>query len=271
MTPMLLWVVLTSAPFKIALPGFNAVNVSKEEAALYAEVVAQKLMERPVRVLTGRDLESMLGLERQRQLLGCADGSTCIVEVVAALGVDAVLVGDLGRVPEGYVVNAKLLSTTKGTPLALFSGRVKRAENLRALLNVAVWELTRQLGTALGRPELMPTDAKPELNEGLDPRWWAVLPAAVAVGGGVASGVFFSQSRAQAQLLGQATSLQAAQSARDAGKSAQTAMVASAVAGGVGIAVAAALLIGLSGPPGVAPTVMVSPTGASLGVAGVWP
>lgn len=270
MSALLLAMSLAAAPLKLAFPGLNAVNLSKEEAALYAEVVAQKLTARHLEVLTARDLEAVMGLERQKQLLGCSESGGCLLELVGALGVDGIVVGDVGRLSEGFVVNVKVLSTQTARPLALYNGRATTAEQARRLLEQASWEVAHQLAAALKRPEFEPSDARPELSEGADPRWWAAVPAAVAVGGGAMLAVFASQMGTQASLLDQSTSLAAATQARDAGKQAQVGVVISGAACGVGAAITAALLIALS-PKAVTPTVFITPTGASVGLAGVLP
>src|SRR3990167_7365998 len=87
---------LRSKPVTLALPGLNAVNLAAGEDDLQAEVVAQKFIAHGVQVMTARDLSTVLGMERQKQLLGCAENHACVVEMTAALGADGVIVGDLG-------------------------------------------------------------------------------------------------------------------------------------------------------------------------------
>lgn len=59
-----------------------------------SEVLATHLREHGLKVMTGRDIGAVLGLERQKQLLGCMDDSTsCSAELAGALGVGALVVG----------------------------------------------------------------------------------------------------------------------------------------------------------------------------------
>jgi hypothetical protein len=65
---------------------------------------------REVEVTTQRDIGQLLGLERQRVLLGCSEDATdCAAELAGALGVDGLLSGTVTRSPSGYLVNLKVL------------------------------------------------------------------------------------------------------------------------------------------------------------------
>ena len=49
-------------------------------------------------VISQQDIATMLGLERQKQLMGCADDSTsCLAELSGALGARFVMSGTLTR------------------------------------------------------------------------------------------------------------------------------------------------------------------------------
>ena len=271
MVPVLLLATLVSAaPVKLALPGLNGVNLTPQETALYAEVLAQKLIRRGLDVMTARDVEAILGHERQLQLVGCAETSGCLVELAGALGVEGIVVGDVGKAAEGFVVNVKVLSTRGSKAVALHNGRAAGAEQLRELLEQAAWEVAFQLSSAFARPELKPKDPRPDASGRADPRWWALAPGAVAIGGGVVAGLFFSQAGGHYAALGSAKTLAEATAARDAGKTAQTVAWVGAGVGAAALAGAVVLAVVL-GPKAVTPTAVLTPQGAGLGVAGVFP
>lgn len=54
---------LAAAP-SLAMPGLNAVNVSRNEAELYGDLLAQRLRSGGTTVLGARDLGVVLGVER---------------------------------------------------------------------------------------------------------------------------------------------------------------------------------------------------------------
>lgn len=64
------------APLKVAAPGFNVINLEARLGEFYTEHTAQQLKLLGLEVITVREIASMLGLERQRQLLGCSEGAS---------------------------------------------------------------------------------------------------------------------------------------------------------------------------------------------------
>jgi hypothetical protein len=88
---------LLSATPKVASPEWSAVNLKHELVLFYADSLAQALRQEGVEVITSQDIGTLLGMERQRQLLACDDGRSCITELgdelqVAALDPDGLLV-----------------------------------------------------------------------------------------------------------------------------------------------------------------------------------
>jgi hypothetical protein len=67
-------------------------------------------------VMSGSDVRALIGFEKQRDLLGCTEAS-CLAEIGGALGVDAILVGNIGRLGATYVVNIKLIDIRKAATL----------------------------------------------------------------------------------------------------------------------------------------------------------
>ncbi len=65
-------------------------------------------------VLGTSDVQAVLGLERQRQLLGCSDSSSCLVEISGALGAPWLVSGSLAKFGRATRVDLKLLRTRDG-------------------------------------------------------------------------------------------------------------------------------------------------------------
>lgn len=61
------------------------------------------------KVIAGRDIQAMLGFEKQKDVLGCTD-SACLAEIGGALGVDRIVQGHIGSVGSTFVVNIKLIN-----------------------------------------------------------------------------------------------------------------------------------------------------------------
>jgi hypothetical protein len=177
--------VVTAAPTRIAAPGLTSPNLDEKTTRYYSDALVQRLTEAGLEVTSGSQLQQVLGLERQKQLLGCSDGGACLVELAQALGVDGVMVGSLGRFDDVYQLNVRIVSSKDGTPLAVQTARVKGSE----ALNDVLVDVARKLAEAL-RPDLTPR--RPVL---------ALIPAVGGlVLGGVATGLLVSGENRRAAL-----------------------------------------------------------------------
>jgi len=60
-------------------------------------------------VVSGQDIEAMMGFEKQKDIVGCMD-SACLAEIGGALGVDRLISSNIGKVGSTFVVNIKLMN-----------------------------------------------------------------------------------------------------------------------------------------------------------------
>ncbi len=101
-------------------------------------------------VLSSRDLQSLIGLDRQKQLLGCDEASkSCMAELSGALGARFVMTGTLARLGEAWQLTLNTLDSQKAQPLGRATRLARSLEALRAMLPYAVAEAT---GTPLPPP-----------------------------------------------------------------------------------------------------------------------
>jgi TolB-like protein len=229
------FVVTLLAAHSLALPGLNSVGLEPGADTLYGELLSQELSKRGVVVMTGRDVAAVLGLERQKQLMGCAETSGCVAELAAALGVEGVVVGDVGKLGSEILVNLKVLSASTGTVLAQYSNRGHRLEEISSMLAQGASSLVSQL--SLQWSDLQP--GKNPSERSTPPRmsrWWAMLPALLG-GAALSLGVVFQiQAERQLQLLRGASNLTSAQLAFTRGRSAETVgnvLLGASIAGGI--------------------------------------
>src|SRR5438045_2465034 len=94
----------SSAPVRLASPGWSMVNVDARVGEFFADHFANQLGLQPgIQVTTKGEIASLLGFERQRQLLGCStDQASCLAELAGALGVDGLISGSIARFGSGY-------------------------------------------------------------------------------------------------------------------------------------------------------------------------
>jgi hypothetical protein len=102
-------------------------GVTEERARLLGDALAGELRRRSgVSVVTQGDVAALLGVEKTRQMLGCAE-SGCMAEIGGALGADRVVHGSLGRVGGSLMVNLSALDARRGAAVASVSERLRGA------------------------------------------------------------------------------------------------------------------------------------------------
>jgi TolB-like protein len=95
-------------------------------------------------VLSARDVQTLLGAERQRQLLGCSEEGSCLAEMAGALGARFVLSGSLAKLGDTYQLTLQTLDTKKAQPV----GRSTRlAKDLTTLHKQLPWAVSEATGT----------------------------------------------------------------------------------------------------------------------------
>lgn len=141
------------APVKMAVPGLSLSGVELKLGEAWVERFATLLGRDPrLKVTTRRDIEMVLGLERQKQLLGCAEGSSsCLAELAGGLGVDAVLSGSLAKAGNSYIVTMRVVRAGDGAEVASISERLKNEDALIEWLEAQAPRLADQVAAAYGR------------------------------------------------------------------------------------------------------------------------
>lgn len=270
LVPVLL--VLATAPqpvVKLASPGLTPLNLTAQAASFYSDHLAQQLTEQGLRVVTSGELSAVLGLERQKALMGCsAEAASCIAELANALGVDGIITGSLGKVGDVYQVNIKVVAASSAEPLATHSGRVSREEALLDELSRGARSMAGQLLKKL-RGEAAAREL--ELRSAPTARSSAWIPA---VGGGVVAAVgagllVAAQLRADSLTRGDTGLGLGDQAGREAfiaaGQREQALGVAGLAVGSAALLTAGAMLL-FGAPPPATATVSWTPAGASVAV-----
>src|SRR5262245_55246874 len=115
MTAMMLAVLLgaSGTPERLLVLDLTSTGISADTAKNLSEIFAASIREAAAgkTVLGQSEISSMLALERQRDLLGCASDVSCLAEIGGALGAGLLAVGSVGRVGSVFVINVKLLDT----------------------------------------------------------------------------------------------------------------------------------------------------------------
>ena len=112
-------------------------------------------------IISGSDMRDMIDLETQKMALGC-DQDSCLAELGGALGVPYMLVSNLGRFGQQYILNIKFVAVEEAKVL----GRVNKiladeAKVLEALPQALQEVVNAGLGPAEAAPQATAVAAAP--------------------------------------------------------------------------------------------------------------
>lgn len=186
-------------PIKVAAPGLTCVGIEPRLGKVYLERFVNVLVRRgDIVVTTQEDVSHLLGLERQKQLLGCAEaGSSCMAELAGALGVDLILSGSLAKTGSSYTVNLRLLRAGDGHQVVTATDRLKSEDALQDWLDAQATAIGRALRVHSGTSDSPPILAVEHGRQRLVPWVPAIVGGALASGGAA----LFAWSKADAQML----------------------------------------------------------------------
>lgn len=157
----------------LAAPGLTTTGLDPSVAGPLTNHLARALT--GTRVITAADIGALVGLERQKELLGCTDGaSACMAELGNALGAEGVLLGDLAKLGEVVQINVRIIAPGDGRVLATAATRVDSEAAIFDALTALGPDLSAQFLAAIGRgrpaaPEVLPPLPSPDEPRMLPP------------------------------------------------------------------------------------------------------
>lgn len=247
-------VLLAAAPVKIAATSFTVAGEDGKRAGVWLERFAEVMRrDKRVEVITADDLAQLVGMERQKALLGCeASAASCVTELANALGTDGVLVGSITRSEDSYLAVVKILRQRNATVWWSASGRMKGEG---ALLD---W-LDEQAAAAV---EAMAPRAPVRVGP-------LILGGGALVGLGVGAALLALSNTSALEAVRSAPDEPALRSALDAGRTQGTTGVVLVSLGGAALVTS---IIWLALPGDAKPSVAFVPTerGAFAVVGGRW-
>ncbi|MEW5737989.1 MAG: hypothetical protein AB1938_03630 [Myxococcota bacterium] len=133
-----------NAPRMVVLDLQRVGGATEAEAALLNDAVVEWVSKAGVfQVVSQADIRTLLGVERQKQLMGCGeDSASCIAELSGALDARYVLSGQVNKLGSTVQLTLQTLDSQKGQPVGRSLKTAKSAEELRALIPWAVAEAT---------------------------------------------------------------------------------------------------------------------------------
>jgi len=187
-------VVFRVTPIQVVVQDTKSLG-GAEQAALVSEEIARALPPSAFKVTTAAQLQTVLGIERQRQLLACGeDSSSCTAELANALGAEVVVSSTLAKSPDGLRCSVVFLSGRDGNTLERVVVDAPGDSALFERLDAEVSDAAARLFAAL-RPGARLEPRKPGVRK------YAVVPAVAALVLGGTAGVMFALSNDAARSL----------------------------------------------------------------------
>ncbi len=121
-----------------AAGGLDPSVASALTESITAEISARGLFD----VLSSRDIQALMGHERQRQLMGCADESNCLAELAGAMGARFVMNGVLAKIGAAYQLTLQTLDANRAQPIGRSVRIANTLEELSGQIPFAVAEAT---------------------------------------------------------------------------------------------------------------------------------
>jgi hypothetical protein len=195
----------------------SAGNVDAREVSGLAGLIAAEAGRFDVQVIAGSDLSALVGLEKQKQLLGCSEG-ICLAEIGGALGVHFLLSAEVSHIGTVWLLSLALLDVAKARAVERVA---RKAPDMTGLV-AAASEATGALVTAIAPRKAASTgpaaEAQPAPAPGIAADAVARSPSSgrrilaysftgagvAALGGGVAFGLAAKSSYDKALQLSQA-------------------------------------------------------------------
>ena len=138
---------LCASPVKIAASGFIVNTEDTARAVVWVERFAEVMRrDKRLEVTTAADIAQLLGVERQKQLMGCdSNTESCMAELASALGAEGTLIGSITHTGDSYLAVVKVIRQRNGSVWWSASGRMTGEPALLDWLDQQAQEVTRTL------------------------------------------------------------------------------------------------------------------------------
>jgi hypothetical protein len=133
--------------FQFLVRTFDSNKDATEAAPGLSAMMAARFVEAKLKVVSDEDIVRSLGLNRQRELMGCT-GDNCAAELADALGARYVVTGRVDRFADRFLVNASIWDQGKLEVRVKSQREVKDAGQLPQAIDEIADELLQPFGIA---------------------------------------------------------------------------------------------------------------------------
>lgn len=257
------------APVKKRKPRVAVLEIKSvdEEYAGAAKLLAEMLLTDLARsgrldVIGASDIATMVGFEKQKQLLGCSEENSCLAEIGGALGVQWLITGSMGRLGSKRLIDLKLVNARRAQVLLRDNAAVDSDDDLLDFVRKVVPKLVSAI-----HGEEIPA-ATPALEAKAERDGPRILPPVLVGAGALAlgGGLYFGYSALEFNEAKSKLTFDEALHARD---DAERKMLIGGTLAAVGAtAVITGVSLWLFGGEEAAPVASIGPDGAFVALAG---
>ncbi len=118
-------------------------------------------------VVTARDIEKLMTVEKDRQMVGCVDAS-CLAEIADAMGTERVVFGEIGKLGTSYLMTLSLFDSLQARATQRVVIKADAVEVFAEKMNPALRKLCADLLSGPVAAAEVPADAysdAPEVDE----------------------------------------------------------------------------------------------------------
>lgn len=135
-------------------------NVDAREVSGLAGLIAAEAGRFEVQVVAGADLSALVGLEKQKKILGCSEGN-CLAEIGGALGVHFLLSAEVSRIGTVWLLNLALLDVAKARAVERIARKAPDMTGLVAAASEATGALVAAIAPRKAAPAGPALEAQP--------------------------------------------------------------------------------------------------------------
>ncbi|MBS1148402.1 MAG: hypothetical protein H6Q89_100 [Myxococcaceae bacterium] len=137
-----------TAAERFVVRNFEANKVALDQAPGLTQAIATRMAEANLKVVSPDDIQKAVGLDRQRELLGCSGDAACAIELAGALDARYVVSGRVDRFNQRYLLSA----TVWDQRLTEVKVKSQREVADAGLLSQAMEEIADELLAPFGVP-----------------------------------------------------------------------------------------------------------------------
>lgn len=171
MLSLLLTLSLAAAPggeLRVAAPALGYSNLDPRTGDFFLDALGQQLIKQGIKVTSQKEIAAVLGLERQKQLLGTGTGNDSVMELGGAFGADAIITGSLAKTTSGgFALNLNVVHSSTAETIVAETVRTKSDDELLDWFEGAAVRIAKALRGAFARDAGV--DPRPQLEKPADP------------------------------------------------------------------------------------------------------